>query len=417
MLPVENLMEKSIDDYREFLDSSRNEALQDLAKQLNGIRVLHVNATPQGGGVAEILRSLVPLQRSLGIDSNWHVLEPDKKLFEITKKMHNALQGGDEALTEEEKKYYIEKNKEIAKNIDAIEKDIILIHDPQPLASIEFLKKKTPSIIRIHIDSTKPNKDTEKFVIPFMQKYNKIVFTLTDFVPKTINKKKLTISPPAIDPLTAKNRYIDSDVCRTILIAAGINPDKPLVTQVSRFDKWKDPIGVIDAYYIAKNEIKDLQLLLMGVMEASDDPEAMEVFRAVEEKVQGDPDIFLIHKPEQLGEVSMGIYVNAIQRSSDVILQKSLREGFGLTVTEAMWKEKPVVAGNVGGIKLQIKNGENGFLVNSPEEAAKRIVELINNKGLAESIGKKAKEIVRKNFLITRLLEDELKIINEIRAK
>lgn len=414
MILVKDLNKKDIQDYKEFLDPEREKWLKEQASAYKDKKIVHINATPKGGGVAEILQSFVPLQKSLGLNSEWHVLEPDEKLFRITKKMHNSLQGGNEPLTEDEKNYYIECNKKFAGHIDELEPDVLIIHDPQPLASIQFLKNKVPAATRIHIDSTKPDPDTEKFVLPFINQYDKIIFTLKDFVPESVDKSKLMISPPAIDPLDPKNQYLEDSVCRAILITAGINPNKPLITQVSRFDKWKDPLGVIDAYYEAKNTIPDLQLILMGVMEASDDPEAMNVFMEVEKQAEGDPDIFLISQPDQLRDTAMDIYVNAIQRSSDIVLQKSLREGFGLTVTEAMWKEKPVIAGNTGGIKLQIQDGQNGFLVDSPKQASERIIQLLEDKGLSEKMGKNAKESVRNNFLITRLLEDEFKIMESI---
>ncbi|MDX1608065.1 MAG: glycosyltransferase [Candidatus Spechtbacterales bacterium] len=411
MLIKTKLLEKNVEDYKQFCDSQRYEKLLQSAEKFKDKKILHINATPQGGGVAEILKTFVPLQRSLGLDSSWYYIKPDMKLFEITKKLHNSLQGSEVGLTKAEKDYYLNYNKKLAKAIDDFGADILMIHDPQPLASIEFIDNPPPAVGRIHIDSSEPNQDSMDFINPFLSQYTKIVFSLEDFVSDKLPRKKIIISPPAIDPLSPKNIDIPRDLCRTILVALGISPDRPLITQVSRYDPWKDPLGVIDAYYIAKKDIPNLQLAMAGVIEAADDPEALVMLQKVQEKAKGDPDIYLITE-RNIGEENKYLE-NALQRSSDIVLQKSIREGFGLTVTEAMWKGAPVIGGNVGGIKLQIKDGENGFLVNTPGEAAERIIKLFEEPELAKKIGKAAHESVRQNFLITRLLEDEFEIMEE----
>ncbi|MEX2145083.1 MAG: glycosyltransferase [Candidatus Spechtbacterales bacterium] len=410
MILEQKYEKKNIADYRKFMSDERWASLLSEAEKFRGKKIAHINATPKGGGVAEILKSLVPLQQSLGMDSRWYYLEPDEKLFGITKKIHNSLQGSEQKLTQEEKDYYLDFNKRLAGHLNNLDPDVLMVHDPQPLASIEWLKD-MPVAIRIHIDSTHPNPDTRDFLKPFINKYKKIVFTLQDFVPEELKNDKLIISPPAIDPLSEKNMDLSKETCEKVMLTSQIDPSRPVITQVSRFDMWKDPLGIIDAYNIIKKEIPGTQLILSGIMEALDDPEALQVLEEVIKKVNDDPDVLLLSRVDQIGDFSMGIHVNALQRGSDVIFQKSLREGFGLTVTEAMWKEKPVIGGNVGGIRLQIKNGENGFLVDSPEEAAQISITLLKDKELAQKIGKAAKESVKDNFLITRLLEDEFKIM------
>ncbi len=408
---------RAIKDYKKFLTKEEYENILEQVEGLRGKKVIHVNATATGGGVAEILKTLVPLEKSTGLKSDWYYLEPDSEFFDITKKLHNSLQGGEKSLSKEEKEYYLNYNRELAERIMKMEPDLLIVHDPQPLPVIKYIKN-IPAISRIHIDSTQPNPDSRDFILSILNMYDRVVFSLDKFAPEGIDKNKLVISPPAIDPLSSKNDALGDGTVRKILISSGVKPDKPLMAQISRFDKWKDPLGVIETYYKVKKEIPDMQLILVGVIEASDDPEAEEVLKEVQKKAKGDPDIYLISTPEQRGEATgraeAGIFENAIQRGADVVLQKSIREGFGLTVTEAMWKKRPVIGGNVGGIALQIEDGVNGFLVDSTDEAAKKTIKLFKHPNLARKIGKNAKETVRKNFLVTRFLEDELKIMQNV---
>lgn len=413
MLPHVILAKKKIEDYQKFISNDLYQEIGELAKQLKGLKITHINATSLGGGVAEILSSLAPLMNNLGIKCHWYTLPPGEKFFEITKKIHNSLQGEEIILTDKEKKFYLSKNKEITRLIRDIKTDIWVIHDPQPLPLISYFSNPHPSILRLHIDLSNPQKDAWHFLLPHIEKYNKVVFSIKDFVHGDIPKEKIAIFPPAIDPLSPKNIPLSSESSGSIVQNFEINIDKPLITQISRFDIWKDPLGVIKAYYLAKKEIPDLQLALIGLILAQDDPEAMGVFEKVKKHAKGDPDIFLFSDVMTVN-IENDVLVNAFQVASDVILQKSIKEGFGLTVTEAMWKEKPVIGGNVGGIKLQIEDGENGFLVDSPQQAAKRIIQLIKNPSLAKRMGRKAKTTVREKFLIPRLLKDYLKLFTEL---
>jgi len=404
---------KKLEDYRKFIRDDLYQEIKDLSGPLKGLKIVHINATSVGGGVAEILNTLNPLTNDLGIKCQWFVLSSDNKFFTITKKIHNSLQGEDIIFTNEEKNFYLSKNREIASSLKDIKADIWIIHDPQPLPLISYYSKLSPAILRLHIDLSQPQQEIWQFLLPHIQEYDKIIFSIKDFVHGDIAKEKVKIFPPAIDPLSPKNISLNSESSKSILQDLEINIDKPLITQISRFDIWKDPLGVIRAYYLAKKEIPGLQLALVGIFQAQDDPEAIEIFERVKKHAKGDPDIFLFSDIKSLN-VENDVLVNAFQVASDVILQKSIKEGFGLTVAEAMWKGKPIVGGNVGGIKIQIKNGKNGFLVNSPEEAAKRIVQLIKNPKLAERMGREAKKTAGEKFLIPRLLRDYLKLFTEL---
>jgi trehalose synthase len=408
MLPKVTLTKKKIKDYQKFININLQHQLKKLAKKLKGLKVVHVSATSLGGGVAEILTSLVPLMRSLDIKCQWYTLPPSKKFFEITKKIHNSLQGEKITLTNKEKSFYLSENEKIASLIKNIKSDIWVIHDPQPLPLITFFPNLHPSILRLHIDLSNPYEDTWKFLLPHIEKYDKVVFSIKDFIHGDILKQKTIIFPPAIDPLSPKNIPLSLKSSRDIIQNFDINTNKPLITQISRFDTWKDPLGVIQAYYLAKKEIPELQLALIGLILAQDDPGAMDVFKKVKKHAKGDPDIFLF---SEIGDVNIenDVLVNAFQVASDVILQKSIKEGFGLTVAEAMWKQKIVIGGSVGGIKMQIKDAQNGFLVNSPKQAAEKIIQAIKNPDLARRIGKEARKTVSKKFLIPRLLRDYLK--------
>jgi len=369
---------------------------------LKGLRILHINASSDGGGVAELLKSQIALEKGLGIDSRWFVVGGPESFFEVTKKIHNLLQGKSGSLTDVEQKLYLSETRRFASSIPTLIKkvrpNIILIHDPQPAALINFLPENITSILRIHIDLSTPNKAAMKFVRPFVEKYDRVIFSRKDYVPSWLPKNKIRIITPVIDPLSQKNKTLSKSVCGKILTGLGVNPNKPLISQISRFDPWKDPLGVLDAFYIAKNKVPDLQLILAG-SKASDDPESIEVFKKVQRYAKGDPSVFFYTEFSDVG-------ISVIQSSSDVILQKSIREGFGLTVTEAMWKGKAVIGGRAAGIMMQIKNGKNGFLVSSPKEAAKRIVELLKNERLRGVIGRAAKKSVAENFLIPESLKN-----------
>jgi len=415
--PVE-ITSPPFDAYKQFIPEEQYEGCKKVSKKFKGLRVAHINATAQGGGVAEILQSLVGLMNGVGLYADWYIMpQPENPIFfEITKSFHNALQGKKgRFLTENNRKIYIDHNIATAKLMDEVKPDIWIVHDPQPLASINYLKdKKSRKIVRIHIDTSHPNKEAWDFIGPILKKYDRAIFTMPEFVSPDIPKEKVKIFYPAIDPLAEKNRKLSIQAAELILERMGINITKPLMVQVARFDPWKDPLGVIDAYYKAKNDIPDLQLAFLGLMIATDDPEAIRIFEKVKRYAKGDPDIFLFADVSEIKSLSVSTFVNAFQTAADVVLQKSIREGFGLVVTEAMWKGKPVIGGNVGGIKHQIVDGKSGFLVNSSDEAAERIVYLFNNPKLGNKMGIAARKRVRENFLMPRLLLDYLKLFEEL---
>jgi len=409
ILRFREVEKKSLSDYFQFLSLKKREEIRRSAEHLAGKRVVHINTAPEGGGVAELLKSLVPLERDIGMKSEWWTVNAPPEFFVVTKKIHNALQSSPLSLSENEKSMYFNVNKKIASDLRGMEKaDIYIIHDPQPLALIRDFREGV-MISRMHIDLSNPNQEILSFLKPYIRAYDCIVFSMKEFAIPGVRTKKAYILP-AIDPFTPKNIHIDETLCCKILQGFGVHSDRPLITQISRFDPWKDPLGVIQAYYHAKNEIPNLQLVLVGFAEAQDDPEAYEVFEHVKKHASGDPDIVVFFDPKTLGTFTNEMLVNAVQTSADVVVQKSLKEGFGLTVTEAMWKGKAVVAGNVGGIKKQIRNGKDGYLVDTPMEAAGRIVELIRNKKLNVRLGKSAKTRVKQNFLMSRHLEDHLQL-------
>jgi len=414
MLPHVRTPVQKLQNYRGIIPDRLYREILDLTQDLKGLKVVLINSTPRGGGVAEILKSLVPLMKGVGINAFWHVIPPGRKFFKLTKELHNALQGKEFKLGFESRRLYQHHMERSAEMMLDMKADLWVVHDPQPAGIIHYLPRFHPSISHIHIETSNPNPDAWNFIEGFVLMYDRIIFSAKEFIPPTLPKNKVVVFPPAIDPLSDKNKPLSLSTAKVILESFGIDPSKPLVSQVSRFDPWKDPVGVIKAYYLAKNKIPNLQLALLGLFLAHDDPEAMRVFREVKKHAKGDPDIFMFSDPGELGSLKVGIFVNAFQVGSDVILQKSIREGFGLTVAEAMWKGKPVIGGKVGGIKLQIKNGKNGFLVKSPEEAAQRIVELIKKPKLAQKLGKEAKKTVREKFLMPRLLRDYLRLFKEL---
>ncbi len=390
------------------------------AKSLKGKSILHINSTALGGGVAELLKSQVPLEENLGIKSQWFTINPPAFFFKITKKMHNLLQGRQGTpISAKEKSTYINVIKKMQpdfeKLINSFRPDLVIIHDPQPLPLIEILEtKKMPAVLRIHIELSAPNPTLMEFLRPLIKKFNLVIFTSKAYKPLWLERKKACFAMPAIDPFSAKNKKMPLPEAESILALYNINIDRPIVAQISRFDSWKDPLGVIGAYYIAKKQIPDLQLVLAGIMEAADDPEAKELFKKVQKHAKGDPDIFLFSNKADLMGIPNAVFINALQTASGVILQKSIREGFGLTVTEAMWKGKAVIGGKTEGIIKQIKNNKNGFLVSSPEEAAKRVVQLLKNPALAKRVGKAARKSVQKNFLMSRLVLDHLRIYKKL---
>jgi trehalose synthase len=401
---------KSISDYTHVVGKELTERIRELAKPLEGQRVLHVSATAFGGGVSEILYTIVPLMRDVGIDAHWNVIFGKEEFFNATKLLHNSLQGADETLSEEQWRVFDEINQINAEGLEG-EWDTIVVHDPQPIGLRRGAQDKGRNWVwRCHIDLSEPNPEPIARLLPMIEEYDATVWHMPDYVPNGMDGNHgVQIIPPAIDPLSPKNMAFSPDDAAFVCNQFGIDVDRPLLTQVSRFDPWKDPVGVIDAYRIVTEEVPDAQLALVGSM-ATDDPEGWEFFQKTFEYADGDPDIKILNNLNNVGAIE----VNAFQSQSDVCIQKSIREGFGLTVTEALWKGRPTVAGNVGGIPLQIKDGEGGFLVDSPEECAQRCIEILADPELGKRLGRAGKEHARKDFLSPRLLRDWLELFNEL---
>ena len=411
MLEVVPLKSKKLEDYRTFIGDEEVEAIRALAEPLRGARFLHINATAFGGGVAEILHTLVPLMRDVGIDARWEVIRGEDDFFNVTKAFHNGLQGAPVELTPEMREIYKRYNEQNAADLEG-EYDYILVHDPQPAAMRHYHNPAAAKhwITRIHIDTSTPNPAVWDFLEPYFGLYDAGVFTMAEYVYGDLKFPHLAIIPPSIDPLSPKNTPLPREECRAILSGYGIDVDRPLITQVSRFDPWKDPLGVIDAYRMVKVEIPDVQLALVGSM-ASDDPEGWVYYDRTIRYAGQDFDIHILHNFHGVGNVE----VNAFQTYSDVVVQKSTREGFGLVVTEPMWKGRPVVGGNVGGIPLQILHGETGYLVNNIIECGQSIYDLVKDPAKVKAMGARAREHIRKNFLITRQLKDYLQLMQTMR--
>jgi len=394
---------KSLEDYSFFGGDDLITELDVLRRELRGIRVCHINSTAFGGGVAELLYSSVPLLRGMGIKAEWRIISASEQFFSITKSFHNALQGAEYSPTKEELDTYIATNTANARRF-APAYDAIIVHDPQPAAMCHISRNGSAKWIwRCHIDTSTANPDVLGFLTPFISDYDQAIFSLGKFVPSDLQLPLLQLIPPAIDPLSPKNQELPLERCIQFARSRGLDTDRPVVTQVSRFDIWKDPLGVVAAYGMAKEDIPGLQLVLIGSL-AKDDPEGFSILEQVKAEVEGDKDVFIFYNLPD-------IEVNAFQRVSDIVIQKSIREGFGLTVSEAMWKSKPVIAGNTGGIALQLSGELSELLVNSVEECAQKIVKLLKNPNLAKTLGSKGRERVREDFLIPRLMRDELAAI------
>ncbi len=390
----------TVDEYARYIGEEAVQRLKDRAAPLRDARITHVNSTYYGGGVSQILSSLTLLMNSVGVKAEWRVIHGPPEFFNVTKKLHNALQGAEINLTDRKKEIYerVVYENSIVNHLDTATIDTVFIHDPQPLPLVGCYKKKCPWVWRCHIDLSTPNREAWEYLKQFVEKYDAAIFTLREYA-KDISIPQLFFMP-AIDPFTTTNKDLPEDEIQERLDYYHIPSDLPIVTQISRFDPWKDPQGVIEAANIARKETP-FTLVLLGNI-ALDDPEGKIIFESLL-KYQNERTLILVAEDSAL--------VNALQRRSAVVLQKSIREGFGLTVAEAMWKGTPVIGGNVGGIRYQIDDGVNGFLVNSPEEAAEKIVVLLKDKYRRNEMGVKAREKVRGNFLMTRLLDQYLELI------
>jgi trehalose synthase len=410
------LLEKHLDDYAGVVGSDVVEQIRELAKPLQGARVRHVNATAYGGGVAELLATHVPLLRSVGIDADWQVMHGSDEFFAVTKAVHNGLQGADIEWTPRMQRTYLEKVLDNALLLEG-HYDYVVVHDPQPAAMLSFLRERlggqmqdTTWIWRCHIDLTEANPKVWEFFRPFVELHDASVWTMPEFVPSSLSMDHVLTAPPCIDPLSVKNLDLAMPFCRELTKQYGVDTERPIVCQVSRFDPWKDPVGVIEAFRIVRERVPDAQLVLAGSM-ATDDPEGFKVWDDTETARAGDRDIYLLSNLHQVGSVQ----INAFQRVAQVILQKSLREGFGLTVAEGLWKGRPVIGGRAGGIKLQIRDGFDGYLVDSVEECAQRTIDLLADPVGADALGVQGREHVRENFLSTRELEDWLTLFGTLR--
>ena len=358
MLELVDIGPRHLTSYRNVAPDALLGDLERAAARLRGARVLHVNATPYGGGVSELLRSIVPLLNDLGIVAHWRIIRGDERFFEVTKKIHNGLQGGAQGLTESERETYLGTSRQNAELLEG-QYDFVFLHDPQPAGILGLRPGRTGRWVwRCHIDTSAPNPDVWAFVREHLNGFDAAVFTMAAFVPPDLPIGRVEIIPPAIDPLSPKNMPLHTDTARQVLEWIGIELNRPLITQISRFDPWKDPLGVIAAYRLVRQEVPNVQLALVGSM-ALDDPEAWQIYETITEAARGDGGIHVFTNLVGVGNVE----VNAFQRLSNVVIQKSIREGFGLVVSEALWKGTPVVAGRAGGIPLQMADGVGGILV------------------------------------------------------
>jgi trehalose synthase len=413
MLQKVDIAEASIEDYRPIIGDEQVERIKTLAEPLRGARIAHINATQYGGGVSELLRSTIAIERGLGIDAEWRVINGSNRFFEVTKSVHNALQGAEYRLTSEDRETYLLQNNYNAGQLGD-DYDVVVIHDPQP-AALRHLHGRGHAkwIWRCHIDTSRPNEDVLDFLLPYLMTYDAMVFTMHTFVPAALGSHHVHIIPPAIDPLSPKNFDLPPDQIRRILRWIGVNPDRPLMTQVSRFDPWKDPLGVVRIYRMAREVIPDLQLALLGSM-ALDDPEGWGLLQQIQDETNADPSVTVATNLTGISNIE----VNAFQRHSDVVVQKSIREGFGLIVSETLWKGTPVVAGNTGGIPMQMPEEERDFLVDAQDEEtfAARVIQLLTDRELARAVGARGRERTREHFLITRLVAEELELLAEVTA-
>ncbi len=393
----------AVEDYEPMVGAEAVERLLQKVEALRDLHIVNVNSTYYGGGVAEILSSLTLLMNASGIKTGWRVIEGRPDFFSITKKMHNALQGADIELTDLKIRIYEEVAYENSARLH-LDHDVVIVHDPQPLPLIQHFRKKAPWVWRCHVDLSNPHPEVWEYLAPLVERYDAVVLSLPEYAQKLGTPQRFIM--PAINPFSSTNKELSDAEIKDRFDHHNIPTDLPLVVQVSRFDKWKDPQGVIDAFQIARKQV-DCTLVLVGNV-ATDDPEGQDVFASLCSQAEDRIRILSVQDTA---------LVNALQRRAAVVLQKSIREGFGLTVTEAMWKGAAVIGGNVGGIKHQIEDGVSGYLVDNVEEAAVRIVALVKDAPLRERLGRKARESVRSRFLMTRLMEDWLDLIGSFEAR
>ncbi len=403
------LAEKSLAEYASIVGEDIVAEIETLARPLRGARIAHVSSTAYGGGVAEMLQALVPLMRSAGLHVEWHVLAGTDAFFAVTKRMHNALQGMPLSLEPEMRATYQAVNLENALRFED-GYDFVVVHDPQP-APLRALRPNDGGrwVWRCHIDLTTANPAYWSFLQPYVEEYDAAIYTMPAYASPNLRVGKVAFIPPAIDPLSPKNVPLTSERTAALVSAHGVDLRRPMLVQVSRFDPWKDPVGVIDVYRAVRQEIRDVQLVMLGSL-ADDDPEGMEYYQRTAAYASRDPDIHLL-----INHCS-SLDVNAFQRRASVILQKSLREGFGLTVAEGMWKERPVVGSRVGGIPLQIEDGVTGYLVDGVEQCAMRVLDVLRAPQAAAELVRRGREHVRQQFLSTTNLRNYLTLFHELTA-
>jgi trehalose synthase len=409
MLQLVNVGHKSLADYATIATRGLMDEIRRLAEPLAGKRVVHLSATAFGGGVAEINYTLIPLMQDAGLDVEWRIIRGAEDFYNVTKTIHNALQGNPQGLTPEQREIFTRYQRLNAEEFED-DYDFVVVHDPQPVGIIDFFEdSRAHWIWRGHIDFSTPNEEVLEFLLSSIRRYDAAIFHMREYVPRAEGLPPSYIWPPAIDPLAPKNMALSPEDAAYIVDQFGIDVERPLLTQVSRFDPWKDPLGVIDAYRIVKQRFPDVQLALVGSM-AHDDPEGWDFYNQTVAYAAGDPDIYILSNLNNVGSVE----VNAFQVHSAAVLQKSIREGFGLTVTESLWKTRPTVAGRVGGIVAQIQDGETGWLVSSATECAEACIEVLSDPVAARGRALKGKEYVRRHFLTPRLLRDWLVLFNRL---
>ncbi len=400
----------NLQNYRRWLGDDLIDEVRELSRDLKGLRVCQINATAAGGGVAELLSRLVPVYLALGIETDWRLIYGDKDFFAITKSFHNALQGAELKLTSAMKDAYLEHNRLSAEMLPD-NYDVCVVHDPQPAALRHFKdsRSKAKWIWRCHIDSSQPNREVWEFLRPYIEEYDAAIFTMKAFQPADLEMKRVAFIPPAIDPLSTKNMDLPAEVYRRALGEMGIDLNRPLLLQVSRFDPWKDPLGVIRAYRLVKEKMPGVQLAMVGAM-AGDDPQGWEILEKINKEAVKDPDFYVFTNMTGVGNME----VNVFQRGANVVLQKSLREGFGLVIAEAFWKQKPIVAGKAGGIPMQFPDGYDDYLVESVEDCAAKVLFLLENPAIAQAFGQAGQAKARAEFLLPRLVRDQLRLIKQV---
>ena len=415
MLTQVETFPKLLEDYRPIIGDENADEICSLAESLNGAKVLHVNATAFGGGVAELLYSLVPLMNSVGLNAEWQIIHGDGQFYDVTKQLHNSLQGAQVDWTPAMWKIWRDYNVMNAERFEG-DYDFVVVHDPQPAGLLRFLREGghrnggTRWVWRCHIDSTDAQPEAWNYIAPYLEPYDAAIFTLKQFINKEISNSEVWVTPPAIDPLSPKNTPISQETVNEVLTRYNIDPERPLIIQASRMDVWKDPIGVLEAYFQVKKRIPQLQMAFLVAI-ANDDPEGWDYYNETVERAGDDPDVHILPNiVHGIGDIE----INAFQTGSNVVIQKSLREGFGLAVTEALWKGRPVVGGRAGGIPLQVLDGETGFLVGSPAECAERTAYLLENPETSDRLGRQGREHARQNFLITRYLRDYLRVFKSL---